>query len=133
MVKCIPDSTKHSSPRISLLVVNYITIQNMLQICWILSELLRWNFAIKNKQTNKQKTIHSIIADLPPLLSLIQFLMVHLHNKIYILFHRKWYESTCLTSYNVSERRKKGTRKRVKSQLLLLKQIMNIQVYCLCG
>lgn len=52
MVKCIPDSTKHSSPRISLLVVNYITIQNVLQICWILSELLRWNFAIL--KTNKK-------------------------------------------------------------------------------
>ena len=95
----------------------------MLQTCWILSELLRQNFAVlKNKQTNNNnKNTHSIIADFPPLLNLIQFLMVHLHNEICILFHRKWYESTCLTSYNVSEKRKKRYKKKSEKSVTFIK------------
>lgn len=121
MVKFIPNSVKHIIiPRISLLVVTYITIQNM--CCSLVLFYLSSNHAIKHKA--KQKNNNNIIADLPPLLNLIQFLMIHLHNKICILFHRKWYDSTCLTSDNVSERESNDMGKEVKSHLAFLKQVL---------
>lgn len=129
MVKCIPNSVKHIIiPRISLLVVTYITIHNM--CCSLVGFYLSWNHSIKTKNKNKNKTKkqtkkhNSIIADLPQLFSLIQFLMIHLHNRICILFHRKWYDSTCLTSDKVSERESNDMGKEVKSHFAFLKQVL---------
>lgn len=49
--------------------------------------------------------------------------MVHLHNRICISFQRKCYDSTCLTSENVSEKENKGVSKGVTNHFSLLKQI----------
>lgn len=91
----------------------------MLQTCWILFVLE--SCYLKRKKKKKNQT--SITADLPPLLNLIQFLMVHLHSRICILFHRKYYDFTCLSSDNVSERGNSGTSKGVTNHLPLLKQL----------